>query len=172
MFLDESLPLMRTLIMGILAFILVIFVLRVSGKRTLSKMNSFDFIVTIALGSILANIMTSTSLPLVNGILAFALLVFLQYLVTWLSVRSKTFLSLIKSQPKMLYYDGQFDELQLKKERMSYAEIMQAVREEGIGSLDDVAVVVLETDGTLSIIESPINGKGKQSSLSNLDIEE
>ncbi|WP_343755155.1 YetF domain-containing protein [Alkalibacterium iburiense] len=99
-------------------------------------------------------------------------LVISQSRVNWLSVRSKTFLSLIKSQPKMLYYDGQFDELQLKKERMSYAEIMQAVREEGIGSLDDVAVIVLETDGTLSIIDSPINNTGKQSSLSNLDIKE
>ena len=72
----------------------------------------------------------------------------------------------------MQYYDGQFDELQLKKERMSHAEIMQAVREEGIGSLDDVAVIVLETDGTLSIIESPIDGVSQQSSLSNLDIKD
>ncbi len=172
MFLDNSIPLTRTLIMGIVAFVLVIFVLRLSGKRTLSKMNSFDFIITVALGSVLASIVTSTSLPLINGILAFALLVFLQYSVTWLSVRSSFFLQLIKSQPVLIYYNGQFDERLLKKERLSKVEVLQAVRREGLASLESVTAIILETDGTLSIINKEINQSEDLSSLSNIDNKE
>ena len=76
MFIGDSFSFSRTLIVGTLSYILVVLVLRVSGKRTLSKMNSFDFIVTVALGSVLASILTSQNLALLDGILAFSLLVF------------------------------------------------------------------------------------------------
>lgn len=59
MFFSDSFSFTRILVVGILSYILIVFVLRVSGKRTLSKMNSFDFIVTVALGSVLASILTN-----------------------------------------------------------------------------------------------------------------
>lgn len=153
MFIGDSSSFTRLLIVGPLAYILVILVLRVSGKRSLSKMNSFDFIVTVSLGSILASILTNENLALLDGILAFSLLLFLQYLTSWLSVRSDFVNSLVKATPRLLFYNGRFDEWSLKKERVSKNEILQAVRSEGHALLDDVQAVVLETDGTFSIIE-------------------
>lgn len=171
MFISDSISLARMLIIGTLAYILVVLVLRVSGKRSLSKMNSFDFIVTVALGSVLANILTNDNLPLIDGLLAFSLLLFLQYITSWLSVRSYHFNNLVKDTPRLLYYNGQFDERAMKNERVPKNEILQAVRSEGNDSMSAILAVVLETDGTYSIIEKSNTGKDGQSSLEDVEFE-
>ena len=66
-------PFLNTIILGTIAYIAIIFMLRVSGKRTLAKWNSFDFVVTIAFGSVLASILLSTKDTLGQGLLAFAI---------------------------------------------------------------------------------------------------
>jgi uncharacterized membrane protein YcaP (DUF421 family) len=80
----------------------LVLVLRVTGKRTLSKMNAFDLIVTVALGSALANTMLSKSTPLAEGLAGMTLLVLLQFAVTWASVRSEALQGLVKAQPAIL----------------------------------------------------------------------
>ncbi len=106
MFLNGWDALVRIGLVGGLSYVALVFLLRISGKRTLSKMNAFDLIVTIALGSTLATVLLTKSVALVEGIMAFALLIFLQYLVTWLSVRSPRFTTLIKAQPRLLLHHG------------------------------------------------------------------
>lgn len=169
MFFSDSSSVIRILVVGTLSYIAVLLVLRVSGKRTLSKMNSFDFIVTIALGSVLANIITSQDVALLDGILSFSLLVALQFIASWLSVRSDFFNSLVKSSPKLLYYKGRFDETAMKKERVPKIEILQAVRSDGDASIEDVLAVVLETDGSFSIIKKDGEDGEEPSSLENVD---
>lgn len=142
----------RTVIITILAYIAMVFVLRVSGKRTLSKMNAFDFIVTIALGSSLATVALNKSITLADGVVAFTLFIFLQYLITWLSVRVKMVKKLVTSEPKLLLYNGELLLDALKKERITVEEIYVAARNKGIPELDNVALIVLETTGELTII--------------------
>jgi len=79
----------HTLITGSLGYILIIFLLRVSGKRTLSKWNSFDFVVTIAFGSILAAMLLSKTTSLAQAGLGFGLLVLYQFGITWIAARSE-----------------------------------------------------------------------------------
>ena len=142
----------RTLIITILAYIAMVFILRASGKRTLSKMNAFDFIVTIALGSSLATVALNKSIALADGVLAFFLFIFLQYGITWLSVRIKFVKKLVTSQPALLLYDGKVINGALKKERITIEEIYVAARNKGIADLNEVAAIVLETTGELTII--------------------
>ncbi|MEO5952961.1 MAG: hypothetical protein ABIQ44_10905 [Chloroflexia bacterium] len=77
----------RLLLVGTLAYFALIVLLRVSGKRTLSKMNAFDFIVTVALVSTLASVLLSKDVPLAEGVITLALLIVLQHIVAWSSVR-------------------------------------------------------------------------------------
>jgi len=165
MFFSDSFSILRILVVGILSYISILFVLRISGKRTLSKMNSFDFVVTIALGSVFGSIITNSDVALMDGILSFTLLIFLQFLTTWISVRSNFFSNLIKSSPKLLYYNEQFDLIAMKKERIPKKEIYQAVRTYGYSSLDDISAVILETDGNFSIIE---HQSDKRTTLENV----
>ncbi|WP_236634093.1 MULTISPECIES: DUF421 domain-containing protein [unclassified Exiguobacterium] len=150
---DQLKTMMQIILTGIGAYFSIIFILRVSGKRTLSKMNAFDFIVTVALGSILATTLTSRQTPLLNGLVAFATLVALQYVMAKLANRSKRVNELIKSTPTMLYYRGSYLEAEMRKERVLEIEVLQAIRSSGTAH-DKVEAVVLETDGTFSVLTS------------------
>ena len=77
------------LIVGTLAYAALILLLRASGNRTLSKMNAFDFVVTVALGSTLATMLLSADVALAEGVVALALLIGLQFVITWLSARRR-----------------------------------------------------------------------------------
>lgn len=151
-FFDSWESIFRTTVITISAYIALVFILRISGKRTLSKMNSFDFIVTVALGSTLATVLLSKDVALADGVLALFLLVFLQFTATWFSVRSKRFDRLIKSTPVLLLYKGEILYNALKKERVAEDEIYAAAREKGIGSIKEIDAIVLETNGNLSVI--------------------
>ena len=144
----------RTVLVGIMAYLSLVVILRVSGKRTLTKMNAFDFIVTIALGSILASIITSKDITIAQGLTAFLVLVIMQYIFTKLSVKSRSFSILIKSQPALLYYNGEFLTQNMKKERVLEIEIRQAARSSGKDDMSEVMAVVLETDGSISVISN------------------
>lgn len=150
--------LIRVLVVGTLAYVGLVVLLRISGKRTLSKMNAFDLVVTVALGSILATVLLSKDVALAEGLLALALLIFLQYGVAWLSARSRGFRRIIKAQPRLLLSDGKYIDEALLAERIAREEVMAAVRSSGYESLDQVTAVILESEGTLSVIGHPTPG--------------
>jgi uncharacterized membrane protein YcaP (DUF421 family) len=145
----------RVVLVGTLAYAALVLVLRISGKRTLTKLNAFDLVVTVALGSTLATVLLSKSVALVEGVLAMVLLVLLQYAITWLSVRSPRFEALIKAEPTLLVHRGRFLERAMKAERITREEILAALRASGAAGVDGTAAVVLETDGTLSVVGEP-----------------
>ena len=142
----------RTFIITILGYIIMILFLRVSGKRTLSKMNAFDFIVTIALGSSLATVALNKSVPLIEGALVFFLLIFLQFTITWISVRTGKFRNLVTSQPILLLYRGKLFPEILKKERITVEEVHMALRKKGIEELEKVDAIIMETTGDIVVI--------------------
>src|SRR5690554_5187638 len=102
MFFSDWSSLLRVVVVGTLAYAGLVILLRISGKRTLSKMNAFDLIVTVALGSTLATVLLSKSVVLAEGITAFFLLIALQYLITWSSMRVPHVESLVKAEPSLL----------------------------------------------------------------------
>jgi len=153
MFFQDWAGLIRTALVGVLAYLALVVVLRVSGKRTLSKMNAFDLVVTVALGSTLATILLSEDVALAEGLVAFALLIGMQFMIAWLSVRSATISRLVKAEPRLLVYQGKLLYNALRAERVVEAEVLAAVRQQGIASLEAVEAVVLETDGSFSVVQ-------------------
>lgn len=151
MFFDDWGGLVRVLVVGVCAYASLVMLLRVSGKRTLAKLNAFDFVVTVALGSTFATVLLSSDVALAEGVLAMAVLVALQFSVAWLSVRSRTVERLVKSEPTLLYRHG-FLHSPMRRMRVTTDEIRQAARQAGHAQLEEVAAVVLETDGSLSIL--------------------
>lgn len=151
-FFDTWESIFRTLIITVLAYISLIIFLRISGKRTLSKMNAFDLIIIIALGSTLATVLLNKSVALADGLLAFVLLIGLQYLITFLSVRYKTVSQWVKGSPTLLAYNGELINKAMLKERVNEDEIYAALRENGIPTIKDAKAVILETEGNLTVI--------------------
>ncbi len=106
MFFQDGSALVRMLVIGSLAYLALVLLLRIAGKRTLSKWNAFDLVVTVAFGSTLATALLSKDTSLAQGVLAFALLVSLQWSITWLSVRFNAVERLVKATPRLLLLQG------------------------------------------------------------------
>ena len=153
MFFQSWSGIVRTVIVGTIAYAFLVFSLRVSGKRTLAKLNAFDLIVTVALGSTLASILLSESVALAEGVTALVLLIVLQFVVTTLSVRSEKFAGAVRSEPTLLLRNGKPLREAMRKARVTNAELETVVRTEGKRGLSDIAAVILESDGSFSVID-------------------
>lgn len=145
----------RTAVVGLLAYAALVLVLRLTGKRTLTKMNAFDLVVTVALGSTLATIVLSKDVALAEGVTAFLLLAGAQYAVTWTSLRSARVRRWIKAEPRVLLRDGRYLDDALRDERVTRDEVDAAVRGAGHADIGAIALVTLETDGSISIVPRP-----------------
>ena len=147
-------PFIEIPIAGTITYIAIIIMLRLSGKRTLAKWNSFDFVVTVAFGSVLASALLSTGDEFGKGILAFAMLILFQFVITWISVRSSLIQKLIKSEPSLLLYRGEMQHDVMKQERIAEGEILAALRNTGVSAIEDADAVILETDGSFSVLQN------------------
>ncbi|OYW53430.1 MAG: hypothetical protein B7X99_13485 [Rhizobiales bacterium 17-65-6] len=142
----------RTILVGSMAYATLVVFLRISGKRTLSKLNAFDLVVTVALGSTLSAIILQESVALAEGATALAVLIFLQFAVTFWSVRSDWFAKAVRAEPTLLLRNGELCVEAMRRQRVTPDEARSAVRAAGGNDLADVQAVILESDGTLSVI--------------------
>ena len=138
---SDAAALARTVLIGIAAYAALIAILRVSGKRTLSKMNAFDFVVTVALGSTLATILVDTSVTLAQGALALALLVALQFAITWTSVRVAWVRRIVTGEPALLARHGRCLPDALLRARGTEEEVLAAVRGAGLAELSKAEAI-------------------------------
>ncbi|MEE1928783.1 YetF domain-containing protein [Streptomyces sp. TRM 70351] len=160
MFFDSWYDMLRVAVMAMCAYAALITVVRLSGKRTLAKMNAFDLVVTVALGSTLATILLNRDVSLAEGALALVLLVVLQLVNAKASVHSRAFRRLIKAEPTLLLSDGRMLGDAMAGQRVTESEVLQAIRSKGIGAVEDVTAVVLETDGRFSVLSRSQAGSG------------
>ncbi|PZX51043.1 DUF421 domain-containing protein [Algoriphagus chordae] len=148
----------RTGVLTVLGYLAMVFLLRISGKRTLSKMNAFDFVVTIALGSCLASIALNKNITLIDGSLAISLFIIMQFIFTYLSVHIKGFRTLVTSKPAIVFYKGKFLEEEMKKQRLTQEEVYNECRLKGYTNIDEVYLVILESTGDISVLTNKEKG--------------
>ncbi len=152
MWFDDWSDMWQIFVTTIIIYAALILILRGAGKRSLAKLNIFDLVVTVALGSTLATIMLSQDTTLAEGALAFVTLCGLQWLVAWFSLRATWFKKFLRAEPRLLFSDGKFLDKAMRDERILRQEVHAEIRTHGFGDLEDVAAVVLETNGNFSVI--------------------
>ncbi len=146
-------PLLRIIVIGTLAYISLLLLLRVSGKRSLAQMNAFDFVITVAIGSTFGRLITAKGVSLAESITAFAVLIGLQYIVSWLSIKSSRFADLLIASPTLLYFDGQFINKAMREQRLTKQHLLGTIRQQGVVSLQDIEAIIMEPVGNLTIIK-------------------
>jgi uncharacterized membrane protein YcaP (DUF421 family) len=164
---DTWSDLARTALVGAAAYVTLVAVLRLAGKRTLAKLNAFDLVVTVAFGSTLSAILLNSAVSWSEGAVAFALLALLQVAVAWTSSRWPRSRVVVTAEPTLVLRDGRPIPRALRDERVTREDLNHAVRGSGAGSLASVAAIVLETDGSLSVISESELGDG--SALSDVE---
>ncbi len=142
----------RILIFGVPVYVTLVFILRLAGKGSRTGMNAIDLIVIVSIGSILATMLLSKSVALAEGITALSLLLFLQFAISWISVRFTSFHGLVQPEPALLYHNDTFMDEALKRQRVSRDEVLQTVLSRGMNDMSEVGFVILEADGSISVL--------------------
>jgi uncharacterized membrane protein YcaP (DUF421 family) len=152
--------LLRMPVVGTLAYAALLILLRSFGKRALAKMSAYDFVTTVALGSALASAVLSKDATIDKAVVAFALLLSLQRIAAWLSIRWERMRVLINNEPTLLVRDGALLPRAMNRERVSHSDIEAAVRSSGQCDLAKVSAVILETDGSMSVVVTADGASG------------
>jgi uncharacterized membrane protein YcaP (DUF421 family) len=141
----------RTITLSIIGFAALMILLRGSGKRTLSKLNAFDFVFVVAVGSVFASTIISKDMTLIEGVASMTTLIVIQVTLAELAMRFPTVERIINGKPTLLFSRGKFIPRALKKERVTEEEVRGAIRAKGVNRVEDVDAVILENDGSLSV---------------------
>ena len=160
--------LLRMVLVGTGAYAVLLLALRLTGHRALSRMNAFDVTVSVAIGSLLANILITDDVSLAEGVVAILLLIALQLAVAWLGMHGQYLHKLLKGQPVLLLHKGKLLQESIRKQGLTEAGILFAARTRGISDLEKIEAIVLETDGSLSVIEG--DEKATLSALRDVDL--
>jgi uncharacterized membrane protein YcaP (DUF421 family) len=143
---------LRVLVYGIATYLAVYFVIRMMGKRTLSNMNVFDLLATVAIGSTIATFVIDDGIGMTGGMIALALPLALQWTVAYVSSRSQRAERFVKQHPAMVLWNGEFQRGMMHHEMITEDDVREAIRKAGLASIAKAKAVVLEVDGHLSVI--------------------
>ena len=134
-------------------YLLVLIGVRLSGKREVGQMTPFDLTLLLLLSNSVQNAMTGPDTSLTGGAVAACTLLVLNYGVAAVSGSNRRLRRLIEGEPSLLVHDGKVIESHMARERVSMDELHRALREHGINSCDQVALAVLEVDGSISCLK-------------------
>lgn len=152
-----------------ISYLTLFLFIRISGKRTLAKMNAFDFVVTVTLGSTLSS-MILMKVPLLDGAVALAVIIALQYFLAYGAKKNKVLEDIINDKPSLLFYNGQFLEDAMTKEVITEEEIIAEIRKYRLERIDDVRAVVMELNGDITVVKKADVLPGMKTSLDEFDV--
>lgn len=133
-------------------YVVVLIGVRLSGKREVGQMTPFDLVLLLLLSNAVQNAMTGSDTSLVGGMVAATVLLVLNYFVADLSGANRRFRKFIQGEPSMLIHDGEVITAHMAKEHVSMDELQRAMRGHGIADFHQVAIGVLEVDGSMSFL--------------------
>ena len=137
---------------GVIIYVILIVLLRLTGKRQVGQMAPFDLVLLLVLSNAVQNSMNGGDNSVIGGIISAVTLVGLNWLVGILTFRSRTAEALIEGRPELLIHNGRLFEKALERSKLTRHELMSALREAGCDSLEDVRCAMLENDGNISVI--------------------
>jgi uncharacterized membrane protein YcaP (DUF421 family) len=132
------------------AFLLVI--LRLTGKRQVGQLAPFDLVLLLVLSNAVQNSMNGGDNSLTGGLISATTLVGLNWIVGWMTFRSKRLETLIEGKPIVLVHDGQINYGALRRVQMTIHELKAALRAEGCAGEEDVRFAILENNGHVTVI--------------------
>lgn len=140
------------LIRSLTAFLLLLLLARIMGKKQISQLTFFDYCVGITIGSIAATMSVDQNIKAANGILALLVWGLVPIILSYVSLKSMWFTKLMDGSPSILIQKGKINEKNLKKNLLIIDELMLLLREKGVFKVSDVEMAVFETNGQLSVM--------------------
>ena len=153
MFFPGAHVLFEILLRTAVIYLLVLIGVRISGKREVGQMTPFDLTLLLLLSNSVQNAMTGPDTSLAGGVVAASTLLILNYLIAGASGTNRRFRRFVEGQPSLLVHDGKVIDSHMAREHVSMDELHRALREHGIGCIEQTALAVLEVDGSISCLK-------------------
>lgn len=144
---------MDIVLRGVVVFVFLYVLMRVIGRRELSSLEPFDLILLVVLGDAVQQGLTQDDYSLTGAVLAIGTIATLQLAVSYANFRFPRLRPILDGEPIVVVQDGNPIEKNMRRERVTTEDLMQAARQQNIGSLDEVAWAVMETSGAISFIK-------------------
>ena len=149
---ELSMPIWEFVLRAVVVYVVLLGMIRLSGKRTMGQFTPFDVLLIVLLGNAVQNALLGSDESLGGGLLLAAVLITLNWITGWFSARYRGAEKLIEGVPVVLARHGQLFEQVLRKELVSRNDFDEALRQNGQLRLDDVDIAILETDGRISVV--------------------
>ncbi len=146
---------MEVILRAAAAYLLLLTMVRLVGRRTASQLAPFDLVVLFLFGGITITAVIGEDHSLVAALTALCTIGLLHVAVSWFKARSAWFGRLVDGTPVVIYEDGKWHEERMRALRVLEADVMAAVRQRGLMRLDQVRYAVAERDGKVSIVAQP-----------------
>lgn len=151
--LEMAVPWWELVIRATVVYTLLLVGLRLGGRRQISQLQPFDFVLLLILSNAVQNSMNAGDNSLVGGLVSAATLLVLNFLAGWISARSRVIESVLDGEPEMLIVKGKLNQALLRRQNISLAELESAARHQGKASLKEIDYAVLEANGGISILD-------------------
>ncbi|MDR7077959.1 uncharacterized membrane protein YcaP (DUF421 family) [Neobacillus niacini] len=142
-------------------YVLILLIFRLMGKREIGELSILDLVVFIMIGEMAVVSIDNPKRPLIETVIPMVLLMLIQIALATLSLKSKRFRDLVDGKPSIIINRGKIDEAAMRKQRYNFDDLLTQLREKDIRSIADVEFAILESSGSLSVIEKMNNSDGK-----------
>lgn len=147
-----AMPWWEFILRAVVVYVVVLGMVRLSGKRALGQITPFDVLLIVLLGNAVQNALLGEDTSLAGGLLLAATLIAINYAVGWLASRSRRMERLVEGEPVLVARDGKLLESVLRRELLTRADFDAALRHQGCRSIDEVELALLETNGHITIV--------------------
>ncbi|ADL50459.1 DUF421 domain-containing protein [Clostridium cellulovorans] len=141
-----------TIIRTIITFFLIIFTMRLMGKRQIGELQPFELVVTIIVSELASLPIVDSKIPLLYGIIPIITLILLEVMISFIQMKFEKTRILFSSHPSILIKNGYIDFEEMKKQKFNIDDLLEELRLEGYFNIEDIEFAILETCGELSII--------------------
>jgi uncharacterized membrane protein YcaP (DUF421 family) len=140
---------------AIFSFLVLFTLARILGKKQISHLTFFDYVVGIVIGDMASQIAIDTSMKIVNALIGLVIYTLLSVILAYGAIKSFKFRDLVESSPSILIKDGKIMERSLFRHKMTYDDLMNGLREKDAFMIDEVEMAILETNGQISVMKKP-----------------
>jgi uncharacterized membrane protein YcaP (DUF421 family) len=153
----------------VVVYTCVLLGLRWGGKREVGQMAPFDFALILLIANAVQNAMVGPDSSLVGGLVAAGVLIVVNSVLGMIAARSRRVERLLRGRARVLIFHGHLQDGNLQAEKMSRSDLLQALRENGVASIDECRLAVLEVDGTVSVVARKEGPGGDKVDTDGLD---
>lgn len=141
-----------TILRTVIMYVFVVLALRVMGKRQIGELEPSELVVTIIISDIAATPITDLGQPLMGSLVAILLLLVLEVCLSYAAYRNLRVRTLLYGRPSTFFAKGKINQKEMERQRFNIGDLMEEVRNSGASSLDEVAYIIMETNGNVSVI--------------------